>query len=212
MPNELFKHQIFLDLSHSMNKIFELLKYYQKKGFWETLKRIKTRYFTITKFILYKRNLDEEYLGIELDPDYNVIIDDFDFLNEMRLKRNDLPREFYIDKTHGGRHFYVVLKGEEIAYIHWVLLKGDYSRFFNLKDGNTVELNYNITLPVFRGNRLMAKTINFICHDLKKKGYRTLVGAVSKGNILSHKSMHKAGFYEFNEVFSFFSLVKKTDC
>jgi hypothetical protein len=192
-----------------MNKFIELITYYKKKGLLETIHRIKSRYLSITKFIIYKRDLDENYNGIELGPEYKVIIDDFNVLNELRIKRSDLPREFYIDKTHAGRHFYLVFKGNEVAYIHWVLLKDDYSRFFNLKDGKTAELNYNITLPEFRGDKLMSKTINFICNDLKGKGYKTLVGAVSEGNILSHKSLRKTGFREDCKILSVFSISKK---
>jgi len=192
-----------------MNKLKELFIYFKKKGFFETIKRIRSRYFSVSRFIIYRRDLHENYEGVQLGPEYNVIIDDFILLNEIRNKRNDLPREFYVDRTHGGKHFYLVLKGKDVAYIHWVLLKGDYSRFFKLQDGASAELNYNITLPAHRGNRLMAKTINFICTDLEKKGYKVLWGAASAGNILSHKSLRKTGFYEYCKVLSIFSISRK---
>jgi len=192
-----------------MSKVRELYIYALKKGLKDTLQRIYSNYFHILTFILYKRELDDGFSGIMLDGDYRCVEGNLDMLDKLRKERDDLPREFYIDQTHGGRLFYLVYSRDELAYIHWVFRKGEYSRFFDIKDESTVEFNYNITLPKFRGNRLEAKTMNYICEDLRKKGYKRAVGAVSVGNVLSIKGMNRTGLKEFKRVKSYFSFVKK---
>jgi len=89
----------------------------------------------------------------------------------------ELPREFYYDRIHGVKTCYVALHGEEIAHIYWLYFKGDDSRFLVLGDG-VVELNYNTTLPQFRGRGLMSKMQAYILRDLKSEGYRKAVGLV----------------------------------
>ncbi len=145
-----------------------------------------------------------------LDDGYRRVEGNLGLLNKECEGRTDLPREFFIDQTHGGKIFYLVYYGNELAYIHWIFRKGEYSRFFKIQDDTTVEFNYNITLLKFRGNRLQAKTMNYICEDLKKKGYKKVLGAVAVGNVLSIKGMNKTGLKEFKRVKSFFSVVKKT--
>jgi hypothetical protein len=193
-----------------MTKLRELYIYALKKGLKDTLHRLYSNYFHILTFILYKRDLDDGFLGIMLDGDYKCIMGNLDLLVKVRKARNDLPREFYIDQTHGGKLFYLVYFRDALAYIHWIFRKGEYSRFFDIQDETTVEFNYNTTLPKFRGSRLQAKTMNYICEDLKKKGYKRVLGAVAVTNVLSIKGMNRTGLKEFKRVKSYFSFVKKT--
>lgn len=192
-----------------MNKCRELYYFLNKKGIKNTLIRMGSRYFHIITFILYKRVLNDSFSGIILDPDFTCIDGDLELLNRERVAMPDLPREFYIDKTHGSNFFYVVYYKDKLAHILWVIRKGEYSRFFDIQDEATVEINYIITLPKFRGNRLQAKTINYVCEDLRKKGYKMVLCAVSVGNILSIKGLARTGLKEFERVKSYFSFVKK---
>jgi len=193
-----------------MTKLRELYIYALKKGLKDTLQRIYSNYFHVLTFILYKRELDDGFSGIMLDQDYRCVEGSLDLLNRERKARNDLPREFYIDQTHGGKLFYLVYRKDELAYIHWIFRKREYSRFFDIQDETTVEFNYNTTLPKFRGNRLQAKAMNYICEDLRKKGYKRVLGAVAVSNVLSIKGMNRTGLKEFKRVKSYFSFVKKT--
>jgi len=193
-----------------MNKLKELSIYIKKKGLNDALKRIYSNYFHILNFILYKRDLNDGFTGITLDSKFRCIEGNLELLKRERKARENLPREFYVDQTHHGKLYYLVYDKDELAYIHWLFRKGEYSKFFKIQDESTIELNYNITLPKFRGNRLQAKTMNYICEDLKNKGYKMVIGAVSTGNILSMKGMARTGLKEFKRVKSYFSLVKKT--
>ncbi len=191
-------------------KLKELYLYILKKGFKATISRIYSNYCHIQSFILYEVNLDNDFISISLDPKFKCIEGNIELLNKIRKKRKDLPREFYVDKTHGGNLFYLVYCNNELAYIHWIFRKGEYSRFFNIQDDKTVEFNYNFTLPDFRGNRLQAKAMNYICSDLKRKGYKKALGAVASTNIISRKGMDRTAFKEFKRVNSYFSYVQKT--
>ena len=193
-----------------MKKIKQLYFYIKKKGLNDTIQRIYLNYCHIQSFILYEQSLDDNFLGISLEPEFKCIKGNIDLLNKIRKNRKDLPREFYIDESHGGNFFYLVYCQKEVAYIHWIFRKGEYSRFFDIHDDKTVEFNYNFTLPKFRGNRLQAKTMNYISKELKAKGYKKTLGAVASTNILSKKGMNRTGHKEFKIVNSYFSYVKKT--
>ncbi len=193
-----------------MKKIRELYVYYKKKGLRETVHRIKSRYFSINTFLLYKRNLKDNFSGIMPDSDYRCVEGNMQLLIEARKIRDDLPREFYIDETHGGKVFYIVYWQDEIVYIHWIFRNGEYSRFFNIQDKSTVEINYMMTIPKFRGKRIQAKAINSTCEDLKEKGVSTVICAVSDGNTNSIKGLLRTGLKEFKRVKSYFSFVSRT--
>jgi hypothetical protein len=191
-------------------KMLELYIYFSRKGFKDTLLRLYSNYFHVLNFILYKRDICDGFTGISLEPQFRCIESDLDLLRKERKANRNLPREFYIDQSHGGKFFYLVYHENEIAYIHWIFRRGEYSRFFSIQDDAIFEFNYNFTLPKFRGNRLQAKTMNYICEDMKRKGFKIALGAVSTGNILSVKGMAKTGLKEFRRVHSYFSFVKKT--
>jgi hypothetical protein len=193
-----------------MRKIRELYTYASKKGLKDTLQRIYSNYFHVLTFVLYKYELDDGFSGITIDGDYQCVEGSPTLLDRERDGRKDLPREFYLDKTHEGKLFYLVYKRDELAVIYWIFKKGEYSRFFDIQDESTFEFNYNITLPEFRGNRLQARTMNYISEDLRKKGFKRALGAVSAENIFGMKAMDRTGLKEFKRAKSYFSFVRKT--
>lgn len=153
--------------------------------------------------------MDYNFNGRELDPEYTVIIDDLSVLDKLRKERDDLPREFYVDKTHGGKKFHLVLLDSEPVYIHWLFGKGEFSKFCDIQDEKTVELQFGYTMPKFRGKRIMAKAMNYTCQDLRLKGYKRVVNVVSEGNVNVIKGMRFTGLTPIAHVNSYFSLIKK---
>lgn len=182
-----------------VRKFFLTLKEYKKTAYHHFGERpsslLKFIYYSVARintFLVYEADLDREFPELTLNPDYRVIKPSFDELDKVR-KGKDLPREFYYDKLLNVKTCYLVFKGDEIAYIHWVFIKGDYNRFLILNDG-VAELNYNTTLPKFRGDRLQSKMVAYICRDLKEMGYRRVVGVTHESNPASIKSIERAGW------------------
>jgi L-amino acid N-acyltransferase YncA len=62
------------------------------------------------------------------------------------------------------------------------------------------ELNYNTTLPEFRGRGLMSKMEAYILRDLQKQGYRKAVGVIHEKNIPAIKSITRVGFREIKRI------------
>jgi ribosomal protein S18 acetylase RimI-like enzyme len=193
-----------------MNKLSELYLYYEKKGFKETMLRIKTRYFTIMEFVLFTKNIGDENDNEMYSTDIKCIKGNYDILNGIRNKNEHLPREFFVDKTHGGKEFYLGYYKGEIAQIIWVFRRRGYSRFFSFENESSCEINYVITLPEFRGRKLTEKFLKCIFYQLKNQGIKNVVVSVSAENILMLKSMRSSGFKEFKMIKSYFSLLKKT--
>jgi GNAT superfamily N-acetyltransferase len=158
-------------------------------------------YYSVLKintFILFGTELDIELPPYHLAPEFRVIKPTLEELNKFRDGK-DFPREFYYDQIHGVERCYLALNGDEVAYIHWVFSKGDYSRFLILSDG-VAEFNYNTTLPKFRGRGLMASMMAYILRDLQKEGYKKAVGLVHDMNIPAIKSVRRAGLNELRRI------------
>jgi len=143
-------------------------------------------------------NVETELPHYPLDPEFKVLKPSLEELNKLRAGEN-LPREFFYDRIHGVRRCYLALCRDEIAYIHWVYLKGDYNRFLKLSD-HVAELNYNTALPKFRGRRLQTKMLGHILRDLQKEGFKMVVGVVNKNNPASLKGAKRAGFKELGRI------------
>jgi hypothetical protein len=164
-------------------------------------------FFKVNTFVVVGFDLKGEIPVYPLDPGFIVLKPTIEELKNYRSGKN-LPREFYYDQIHGIKTCYLVLYGNEIAYIHWIYLKGDYNRFLKLSDG-TAELNYNTTLPKFRGRGLMGRVMVCILSDLKKQGYTKAIGVVNAENPPALKSTIKAGFVELGRLKTFGPINKK---
>ena len=156
------------------------------------LKYIYFSFLRINTFYLFENKLNRELIPHNIGDKYTIVKPTLHQLQSLRNKK-DLPREFYCDKTHKAKKCYLAFKGDEIAYIHWVFFKGDYSRFLILKD-DCAELNYNTTLPMFRGDSLSGKMMAYICSDLKQEGIQRVFGVIHEFNVASIKCIEKAGF------------------
>lgn len=193
-----------------MNKLLELYTYVFKKGLKNTLIRIKSRYFSVSEFVLFSRSIDN-FICVNINNcDFEYSVGDIEQLRQYRKSNSNLPREFYIDETHGGKEFYFGFFKGELAQICWVFRKGEYSRFFEIVNDSTCELNYLVTLKKFKGNGKSSNIINFICLKLKDDKLNRVVGAVSANNILMLRGMKSIGFNEINRVKSYYSFVRKT--
>lgn len=157
--------------------------------------------FNINTFIVFGTNLDNSLPASDLEEDFRIIKPTEAQIYDLRKGLN-LPREFYYDKIHGIRRCYLVLFGNEIAYIQWVYVKGDPNRFLSLSEG-TAELNYNTTMPGFRGRGLMGKMMIYISRDLKEQGYKKVVGVIHEKNPPALKSAEKAGWSEITKIKTF---------
>jgi GNAT superfamily N-acetyltransferase len=162
---------------------------------------IKFFYYSVLKintFIILGTELNVELPPYHLEPEFVVIKPTLEELSKLRQGK-DLPREFYYDQIHGVKTCYLVLHGDEIAYIHWLYFKGDHNRFLVLSDG-VAEFNYNTTLPKFRGKGLMAGMMAYILRDLQKEGYKKAVGVIHEKNIPAIKSAKRAGLKELRRI------------
>lgn len=192
-----------------LSKYSELVVFFRKKGLKATVNRIVSRYFTITEFLIYRNDPTISNTIFEADPDVEYGLGHIEVLKRYRSDHPDLPREFYVDETHGGKEFYLGYYKGELAQICWVFRKGEYSRFFKMTDDSTCELNYIINLPAFRGKGLPARFINFVSSDLLDKGLKTILMAVSLNNSNMTHMMTKTRFKELKKVKSVFSISKK---
>jgi RimJ/RimL family protein N-acetyltransferase len=196
---------IFNNLSRSLSKLLVTVKDFKKTAYhhygntpFSFLKFIYYSGIRINTFLVYENDLTRELPDYNLGSDFKVIKPTLEELTRVRDGRG-LPREFYYDKIYNAKTCYLAFKENELAYIHWVFFRGDYSRFLILSDG-VAELNYNTTLPKFRGNWLSAKMMAYISRDLQKAGYKKVMGIIHEFNIPSIECIKKAGFKEVGRI------------
>jgi GNAT superfamily N-acetyltransferase len=192
-----------------MSKLDELVVFYQKKGLLETLGRIKSRYLGVLTFVHYQRDLSDQIQKDWTNVDIEIIVNNLALLNKERKAQKNLPREFYIDKTHHGKSFYLLYFQGHLAGICWVFSNGEYSRFFKIEKKSSCELNYIHTLPQYRGKRLLSILVNSVCEDLKSRQLLRVVMSIAEGNPAMINAMKYTGFAEWMRVKSFCSFLIK---
>ena len=161
----------------------------------KSLSLFKFFYYSVIRintFIVFENDLRRELPEHKLEPEFRVVKPSLEELARIR-EEMVLPREFYYDQIYHVTTCYLAFKGDELAYIHWVFFKGEYSRFLILSDG-VAELNYNTALPKFRGKRLSAKMMAYISIDLKSAGYKKVMGVIHELNYPSIRCIESAGF------------------
>lgn len=171
---------------HYGNKPSSLLKF-----FYYSVLRLNT-------FWLFENDLTRDLPDNPLDSCYKVMKPPLEELARIR-EGLDLPREFYYDQIFNLQTFYLAFKDDELAYIHWVLFSGDNNRFLILPS-DTAELNYNTTIRKFRGNKLSAKMISYICKDLQAAGYKRAFGVIHEANLPSINAAEDAGFRKVRKI------------
>lgn len=117
-------------------------------------------------------------------------------LEELRRFRDstpELPVQFYEDRLHGARTFYLGFWDGEIAHVSWVFESCDRTPQVVLGPGE-VELNGAYTRKPFRGRGLLPAVERGIIRGLKARGYRTVYTHVAVDNVASLRGVAKAGF------------------
>jgi len=195
----------FNHINQTLKKLMVTLKDFRKTAFHHyghsPLSYIKFLYYSalrINTFIIYANDLTKKLPPINLEPGYEVLKPTLEELHNIRLGKT-LPREFYYDKMYKVQTCYLAFYKSELAYIHWVFFKRDHSRFLILGD-DVAELNYNTTLPKFRGQWLSAKMMTYISKDLQNSGYKKVMGIIHEFNYPSIKCIKQAGFREIGRI------------
>ncbi|GEM_PF-563893 len=164
----------------------------------------------VNTFHIYEFDLAGEFPDLAPDPGFRIVMPTVEELEKVREGR-DLTREFYYDRLLGVKTCCLALRGDEPAYIHWVLFRGDHSRFFRLGE-KVAELSYSTTIPKFRGNNLQAKLFAHHCRELRDRGYRKAVAAIHELNTPSLRSIELAGWRKTREVKALGPFHRKIDC
>lgn len=186
-------------ISGLINKLLITVKDFKKTAYYTygdtPISLLKFIYYSgirINTFFVYENDLTRELPEHNLDSFYRVTKPTLVELARIRDGK-ELPMEFYYDNIFYAKTCYLVFKEDDLVLIYWVLFKGDYSRFLILGD-KVAELNYQTTLPKFRGNHLMEKMTAYISRDLKEAGYKKLMAVPNEFTYPSIKSFERTGF------------------
>lgn len=154
--------------------------------------------FRVNTFLVFENDLRGEIPRVELDSQIRVIeptVEEFDRLRQER----DLPREFFCDKIYEAKRCCLAFYREEIAYIHWVYSKGEYSRFLVLSE-HVCEINHVVTLPSFRGRKLSSTMLAYASKVLQGLGYKKVVVVVHQNNVAFIKNIRRLDFIETKRI------------
>lgn len=149
-------------------------------------------FVSLNTFIVFEFDLQAELPQYKSIHDYKFVslsLEDLKFLRE----KKSYPREFYMDSIVGLKCNQVLLKNNQLVYIHWLRFPGDVGRFTRLKSG-TVEITHLFTLPSERGRGLAWVAVAATVAMLKEQGYEKLIAIVHKGNIASIKTFEAVRF------------------
>jgi ribosomal protein S18 acetylase RimI-like enzyme len=195
-------------LGHLIRKLFFTLKNFKKTAYSyygnKPFSMILYAYyglFRINTFLIFECDLPGNISEPNLELPFRAFIPTLEELDRLREGR-DLPRDFFYDKIHDVKNCCLALFDEEIAYIHWLYFKGDYSRFLIL-DESTCEMNYFFTLPKYRGRGLSSEMLAHSAKYLYERGYKKAVVVVHQNNVSFIKNVRKLPFHETKRIKTF---------
>jgi GNAT superfamily N-acetyltransferase len=126
-------------------------------------------------------------------PGVEVRRSDLAGLLHHRGRQPGLPRQFYMDLTHGLRRCYLGLVDGRLAHVTWVLTTADRPRQMRLGPDD-IMLDGIYTLPEFRRRGLLSAVEGAILDDARREGRRHAYAHVSHDNVASLRGMVKTGF------------------
>ena len=162
------------------------------KGYFESLKMVLyNNLFRINTFLIFEFDLQSEFESPSLSSEYEIKVLHHKELERFLPKnRNNLPREFSMDKIHGVEHCVVVLKDDQIAHISWLYMKGNPNRWFSLAN-DEASISYSYTFPEFRGKSLFPNVILASAKWLKDQNFKRILEAPNKNTIFTLNSFKK---------------------
>ena len=149
-------------------------------------------FVSLNTFIVFEFNLRSEFLPYKSTRDYQFASLALEDLRSLREQKS-YPREFYMDSIGKLKCNQVLMKNNQLVYIHWLRFPGDVGRFTRLKPG-TVEITHLFTLPSERGKGLAGVAVAATVTMLKEQGFEKLIAIVHKGNIASIKTFEAVRF------------------
>lgn len=175
-----------------MIKIQYLLSSLRARGLKGTLRESFLTFIWVNHFLVFYKKLQGSPKNIQ-KPE-NVLFRAVTLQELEKLRSNlKLPVEFYCDKSHGFKTPFLAFVNNEVAAIHWVVKKGEYSRFLNLNE-HDLELNYNTVISQYRGFRLAEMLMSTIIESYSNSAYKRIFGVVNAENIAQYKPMLRIGF------------------
>ncbi len=195
-------------LTSDIRRLFVDLK---QEPLEKTFRRLRNRFFKVTKYIIYYLDLTKEIK--QLDPlpgDIEVKEVSRKDLAYLRKDAQGLPSDFYRDVIGiEERCFIGIVKGD-LAFIIWTSSK-DSSGLIHITQG-TVEMNFAYCLPLYRGKQLYFRAIQCLSHNHKRDGTKGVWAVPDSGNSVSISYIEKAGFNKVGELYrwGFFTWLKNS--
>lgn len=113
----------------------------------------------------------------------------------MSQAKSLLPMDFFADRTHCLRHFYLGYWDGSLAHILWLAEEGDPSTISDWLIGRQeVELRNGHTLRDFRGKGIFQSVAQTALTEIRERGIRTAYGHVDAGNAASLGVLLRLGF------------------
>lgn len=175
-----------------MLKTQYLLSSLKARGIAGTLKEFSKSYIQANVFVVLYKNLQSPAVQARQNEKIAIKKASLYDLDQIRASKQ-LPVEFYCDKSHNFTTPFLAFVNGQVAAIHWVVTKGEYSRFLNLGELD-IELNYNIVLPQYRGERLAELLMANIIESYTNGPFKRIFGVVNAENVQQYKPMLRLGF------------------
>lgn len=165
-------------------------------------------FFRCNIFLIMNMNVSKYDSSIDLDGfSYSQ---DMEILRYFRRNKN-LPKQFYMDKLKGLKRVCIVLKGEDIVHIHWVVFPGDFSRFLKISPRHA-EINYVLTLPEYRNLKIFRKALCKTINSLQNDNIDRIFAVIHSQAIASIKAFESVGLKTCGRIYAFgqFNFKKST--
>ena len=136
-----------------------------------------------------------------IDADHGVVIKkgDINELNDFCNRTGENAWEFKCYKYDGVKDFFIARDANTIRCITWIYRKDDFNRFLIMGEEDAL-LQYGLTLPQYRGQRLLPAVLQAIAKYLKNQGCKKVYVLIECRNNASIKGTTRAGFVKVGQM------------
>lgn len=174
-----------------LRRLAELQRWEGSRGIW---RRSRSRLYSRGRFVRCEIDLASWQAIEPAAGSVEIRAGSLDELHQLRrMSPERLSVEFYADRLHGARRFYLGLCEGRLAHISWLLTSEDPTLLIRLAPGE-IELNYVHTVAAYRGRGLLAAVQTVMLEEARRQGMRRAYTHVAVGNTASLRAVARAGF------------------
>ena len=210
-------------LKRTLSKVRYAVLLFRLSGQRVFFRQLRSHLYNRVTFIGLEKNLGADNVPLPARIEYTLRLATAEDMEEVYQKAKFESKESAYELLHrkrfydaGCRNCYVARTTDtnEICHIKWVLTSEDagvatplYRRIMSRLNDDDIVVENTFTFEKYRKTRLGASVRSQLAEMAREKGFKRMIGYVSKDNPVALKSFLIDGYHKFEEIYEFRFLI-----